>query len=929
MPNNKRRIAQAVQLALLFGSTSFTSYATLAADADATSEQAVERIEVTGTRIKKTDIEGPSPLIVITTDDMKRAGNVTVQDALRDLTSNTGTVQPNEFSNGFTPNAEVNDLRGFGPGYTLTLINGRRLANYPAAYNSDTSVVNTGAIPVAAVERIEVLTSGASAIYGSDAVAGVINIILKKNVEDTTITAMYINPTEGAGDSYRLQGVTGRTFEKGNITAAFEYQKRDPITGKDRDWLDDYTDYPYGDNWPQRGALVLDYWAYYGLRPGDAYRDPGAATCAQNSEWTYDERPPYGKYCGIDDFGNNSLRNESEKFSVFLSGNYELSDSVTAFADIMYYDSESKNEGGALAFSAEILDEDNLVDVPAFGGLVPDWYLRQRYFTSNELGGTDTKFEESALSAVVGLKGVVFDDYDWEVSFSDSQYDYKSRQTWLKEEKVKEFYLGNELSYTTPVGTVAYDGRGTHDIYQPLSASDIAELTGKQGSDGDTETMMLSGNLSGPLFTLPAGDIMFAAVAEVVKEEYKLRPDERTLNQDGMGWYNLTGSTGKGDRTRWSIGFEFSIPVLENLEINPAIRYDKYDSDSSSESGQLTKQITAAYRPFDSLLIRGGWGEVYRAPDMHFIYTDSGYYTGAYDYVNCRQVYENDNGSAAGFDINDCDSDTFFAYRRGSQDLKDETGRSYNFGFVWEPAEQFNLTVDYYDIKIDDLVRTESASSLLKDEYFCTYGGGTISQSRCDYVADRITRNVNGQLGISTVAELNTSPVNRASYGQQGIDATANLGFDVFDGRLNFAVNYTHILDTIRKDSPDGEEEHIRDSMTNWEPRSKILATIGYSYGDFGITFSGRRIGSIPVWNPDPGKADFDRNPALWLYNLNTSYAFNNDKTIARLFVSNLTNEKGPNDGTFGFSEWPWYDYTVYPGLGIGREVGLEISHTF
>ena len=140
-------------------------------------EDEIEVIKVTGSRINQTTLEGPLPVEIISADDMLKAGNMTVYDALQNLTQNTGSVTADENSNGFTPNAKVLNFRGLGPQYTLVLINGRRIANYPQAYNSNATVVNVNAVPMAAVERIEVVSTGASAIYGSDAAAAVINVI--------------------------------------------------------------------------------------------------------------------------------------------------------------------------------------------------------------------------------------------------------------------------------------------------------------------------------------------------------------------------------------------------------------------------------------------------------------------------------------------------------------------------------------------------------------------------------------------------------------------------------------------------------------------------------------------------------------------------------------------------------------------------------
>ena len=143
----------------------------------------LDKVTVTGSRIKRSQVEGPAPVTVITAADIERQGFATVFDALNSLTQNTASIQNELNQNGFTPNASFLNLRGLGPGYQLVLINGRRAADYPLPYNSQSNAVNLANIPAAALERVEVLTGGASAIYGSDAVAGVVNLIMKTNFE--------------------------------------------------------------------------------------------------------------------------------------------------------------------------------------------------------------------------------------------------------------------------------------------------------------------------------------------------------------------------------------------------------------------------------------------------------------------------------------------------------------------------------------------------------------------------------------------------------------------------------------------------------------------------------------------------------------------------------------------------------------------------
>ena len=237
----------------------------------------LDPIVVTGSRIKRSQLQGPQPMLIIDQQEMAERGYTTVYEALSDLTSNNGyKFETAECPGCFTPDVQTINLRGFGVGTTLTLINGRRLTNYPAAYQSNTTVFSFGSIPVAAIERIEILAVGASAIYGSDAVAGVVNIILRSDIDETTFNALWGTPTEAKStrNDFRLQFVTGKTFNRGGYTFTGEYLDRDSILGEHYEQFDNQQDdYPFGQGVYDRSIVTADIFrASFGLYP--YYRDP-------------------------------------------------------------------------------------------------------------------------------------------------------------------------------------------------------------------------------------------------------------------------------------------------------------------------------------------------------------------------------------------------------------------------------------------------------------------------------------------------------------------------------------------------------------------------------------------------------------------------------------------------------------------------------
>ncbi|WP_186763548.1 TonB-dependent receptor plug domain-containing protein [Shewanella algae] len=235
-------VAKAIRFSLFaFVSTSIPTMVYAADDAQATEQ--VERIEVTGSRIKRTDMENASPVVVMSAADIEKGGFNSVQDVLGNLSQNSGGSMTQQEVHGFTPAASSVNLRGVGAGRVLTLINGKRVPKYPFGAGGTDSFVDTANIPLGAIERIEILTTGASAIYGSDAMGGVINIILKKDVEQTTFKYRFSDTDEGGLRNNQFSFMTGVSSDTANLTFFAEYEDRTALKGTDRpEWGTDIVD---------------------------------------------------------------------------------------------------------------------------------------------------------------------------------------------------------------------------------------------------------------------------------------------------------------------------------------------------------------------------------------------------------------------------------------------------------------------------------------------------------------------------------------------------------------------------------------------------------------------------------------------------------------------------------------------------------------
>lgn len=940
-------------------------------------------IEVTGSRIKRSELEGPQPLIIIDQQELAERGYTTVYEALSDLTINNGWKAETTEGPAFTPDVQTINLRGFGVGTTLTLINGRRLTNYPAPYQADTTVFSFGSIPVAAIERIEILASGASAIYGSDAVAGVVNIILRNDVNETTINALWGTPTESKStrDDIRLQLVTGRMFDRGGFTFTAEYRHRDAILGKHYKHFDDQQeDYPYGQGIYARSIMVNDWFRnlfgvpFYYRDPADLTGMDGETACGlSGGGLVYAHRPPFhGNFCTDLDSGVPGIvfQNQHESLSLYFNGHLEIGDSGTElFSELLFYDAESSPDNdAALVLFSDVLD---LTQPDSIGFGFYDWYLAQRSFNEKELGMDLTRrHKDRAYTIVGGIRGTFWDWHEYELSINYSNYSYKStRPHWKWREAIDNFlgtwlgrgftgqdwWSGGTLGENLPFGI-----GDPNNLYAPPNQA-VYDAIGISSYDNETEDFYIQYIMSGDLRTMSAGPLSYALVAEYEDQDLTYKPDD-LLRQlppttdavgnpvtglSGSGWAGLTGYNARGDRQRWSLGGELRIPLHETLILNAAARYDDYDSTSTSYSG-TTPSASLEWRPVSGLLVRAGYTESFRAPDMALVFLQTGAYTGGYDYTQCYEQYVFLNGTDEGFDISGCDSTWQFVQRSGPQEfggkpLDAETGDSYWFGFSWDVTDALNITADYTDMRLEQRVQSQSANGLLEDEWAC-YNGDEPSTTPCEQISKQIIRGTDPITGVSFIEDFYVTAINQFEEEGSFIDVRVTYDLDTKFGNWRFQGDYNKVLDHTLKLTPDSEEIDLKNDpiVGGWDFKSSFTGSLTWTYKNFSTTLTGIYRGPTAIYScttaingcvgNDTGE-DYYATENWWVdsyttWNLTAAYNWT-DAFMSRLRITNLFDEGPPWDDTFKFFHQPWYNYFVYPGAGIGRYAALELEYRF
>lgn len=892
----------------------------------------LDKVTVTGSRIKRTEVEGPAPVTIVTAADIEKQGFSTVYDALNTLSQFTGSVQNELNANGFTPNGSFLNLRGLGPGYQLVLINGRRAADYPLPYNGQSNAVNLANIPAAAIDRIEVLAGGASAIYGSDAVAGVVNIIMKTNFDGDLFSVRAGTTTRGGGDTGRFQWVGGKTSERASLTYAFEFLGREAIYARQRKFMDSTLDDPsITDPANATSYPGIRYTAWVdangnptanpsapGRKLGWLMADNLTETCGRFAE--FDPVTASGQaYCGY--FGypaGQSIRNSDKTYNTYAYGTYDVTDSTQAWAQLSYSNSQATVASASRFFSsAAVLGSNNFYD-PNIGGVVGNVY---RFITPSEIGGgggQPSKYKEQSMDLAAGLRGSVFDGrFDWDATVSHSRYEADEEYNWLVQSKVRDLFFGPRL------GTHAGTGYGIYAmnmdrLLKPLSSADVKAISSSYKNESSSQVTQGSLVISGDLFEMPAGSLSMAAVLEAAGQKYDVSPDARArLDYEGddapMG---LTSTGGTGTRDRYSAGLEFSIPLLASLKANLAGRYDKFD-DASDVNGAFTWSSGLEWRPINSLLLRGSYATSFKAPDMHYIYAgESGFYTYAFDEYACRAAGLNPTSTA------DCGGSLYhpqvFGTRKGDPRLKAEEGKSFTAGVVWDIMDDLSLTVDYYNIELEGAI-SDLTGRLYRDEAACRLGtnrdGSPVdaTSERCVEVLGRVMRDSNGD-----IVEIATYPQNQAMTKTSGIDASADYRLTTDRmGKFGAKVAWTHVL-KLDVQQYDGEVfEDRRDHKQYFNFRSRLNWEVNWERDDWAASVYGYRWGSLPNW------AETGRIAPHIIWNTNIRKKITNKATVG-LYVNNVFDKIHPRDDTY--NSYPYFFYTFSP---VGREVFIQFDYKF
>ena len=882
-----------------------------ASDTQSDSSESDETIIVTGSRIPTILDQGPSPTTVIDADTIRSNGYTSVPELLAAMTQNGGETQSPQSgsSSDFTPGAQQVDLRGLGPNHTLVLVNGRRIADFPLPYIGRSNFTDISNIPVSLIEKVEILSGAGSAIYGSDAIAGVVNFKMKEKLDGVTLDYRHGRTEHGGGMSHRITATGGWSSGRFNIAGGVEYLDQRPLWAYDRSIQDSTDDSPVN-TLARRTFLRINEDVDYLAPPAGACEALGHLNGGSTALYN---RPRYGDFCGSKtSIGYGTIISGRKGFNSFGTLSYELSDKAKLFTDFQFGISKVRlmYDVTSWAFEQQSSSSDNYF-FNSFTGQLEDW---SRQFTPEETGGLQMqRSKQTTYSITPGIRGEFGKNWAYEASFNYSRYSSVVRWPQIINSKAQALFLGPQLGIDPGTGYPIYHADPTR-LYTPLTTAEYDSISADTVYHPRSWTSNLQATLTNTnLFDLPAGPVGFAAVVEYGKQGYNLKPDPLALTDYYYSWKD---SDGAGKRSHAAIGGELRVPVLDFVTVTGAGRYDTFGF-AGRDVGKFTYNGGIEVRPTTSLLFRAAYGTAFRAPDLHYVFTGPGNIeSNVTDYYMCRQ----DDPDAG---ISDCEDYEVgvVAQRSGNKNLKAETGKTLTAGFVFSPTRRLNVSVDYYHVTLDNQVNDLSVSQLARDEADCRPDGdgSTVLDPTSATCVDALARIKRFAIGpnVGEIESVSINPINIAREKTSGIDVSFRGTLPTSFGDFTLSLAHSHVFKHSFQQYPgDPIENKLAYDSGYYMPRDKSNGSINWAKDGFQLTVSATRLGKLPNYDEDA----FIK--ASYLFNSTLQYDFT-DHMRGSLTVRNVFDTKPVKDPTW--SSYPYYNTSWYDS--IGRSVFLQLTY--
>lgn len=846
MKNKSNPIAYAIKIAI-YASTiaSLSMSGVLYAQNEGKDEDEdvveIEKQEVTGTHIKRSYMEGALPVTIISREQIELSGENSAADLIRNLTFNSlGSFRPQSGSS--AQGVSTVSLRGLGASRTLVLIDGRRLPKSPATGSSQD--LNT--IPLGAIERIEILSDGASAIYGSDAIGGVINIITRTDYSgfEIMLGGAEVSIPENGGERQEGSILFGSSNDTTNVIAGISWNNREIIFARDLPWNEQGASI-YGNSFTTIDGNGNDNFNWRTLGDCD-FPNTGYFQLGQRCAYDYNLVAADEASTGNKSMYVKARHDISEKWKVWANSSFSQTKSFGRYApvpDSSFFSTPltSNSPNNPTNQSSPLYNPDL--------GLSPqsvNWWHR-----FDALGNRDSNTTTELLDLTLGITG----------SFGNTEIEAGIRNTKNRTNTIGRNYL---LRSAAQINIES----GAYNLNDPYNAPDdiLNSMRVTIFRDGKYDQSEIFGSLSFDLFELNNGFVAGYIGAEHRKDKYADIYDP--LSEAGLVG-GSAGNTAGGNRTVNSAYFEVLAPLLENLELNLAGRFDDY----SDFGNNFSPKISLRYQPLDELTIRTSYGEGFRAPTLDILTQKPTFSaTSVRDEQSCINQGQ----------VPSCSLQITDIIQRNAE-LEAENSKQFSIGLAYEPLDWMNFTLDYYNIEISNRIRSFSAQFTI------------ISENAGDPVPAGISceRAANGSIircfsGFGNQGVVNNSGVDLSvnfNHSFEDIILASNLqvskliNYSVDDGRnfvgdpgvpemrigINNTATYGNWSFAYNLNLVDGTFNEIDDGIGVGHVPTWVTHDVQVNYlGDWNgkITFGIRNIGekSPPIGLGSPGVRPYDFN---------------------------------------------------------------------
>ena len=698
MKFQRKRFASALASAVGVGGLLALAGAPVYAQTTTAQPAVKEKIEVTGSSIRRVEGEGALPVQVMTKDDIEKSGAQSVMDLIDRLSAAQSIGNFNNTLGEGTSLVGFNgvSLRGLGTQRSLVLIDGKRTAPYALSNTSTPSAagVDLNSIPLSAIERVEVLKDGASALYGSDAIGGVINFILRKDFTGAEASFTYLDTDKGGGGSRRYNAIVGMgdlAKDKYNAFITADYLDQFSLRASDREISKTAYLPQFGLDRTSGNSLPANI-TQFGPGAFSGTHNPLNPACLPPFSFPTVHSP---LQCRFDFASVIDTIPPSQATNVLGKAVFQIAPDHQAFIEGSYFRGDFLQRISPTPVGPGITN--NLPLVLPTNPFYPAAYVASLggdptqpiavSFRGVETGPRADEAKTDAYRAVAGLQGLIA-GWDYQVS---------ARYT---ENKQTDNYVGGYLSETAflPILATVVNPFGFNTpavVAQMKTALVLGEASSNKAKDYGVD-----GRISRDIFELPAGPVSLALGGEYRKEELSLINAAFLSTGDIIGGLGAIPSLTDSKRTVYAAFGEVVVPIVKTLEGNVQVRYDHY-----SDFGSTTNpKFSLRWQPTESFLIRGSYGDGFRAPALADLFQPL-------LKTNTNNSFDDPIRCPVTGSVIDCNLQ-FNSLRGGNPDLKPEKSKQYNVGVVWEPVKQLSVGVDYFNVKIDDVITVIDADTI-------------------------------------------------------------------------------------------------------------------------------------------------------------------------------------------------------------------------